>query len=172
VTTDDREALRELYFRLRSEMREKWDRDLPFEELLFDRWERAASLGFGEGASVYHSCYVYGDVSVGDHTWIGPMTLLDGSGGLSIGSYCAISAGTQIYTHDTVDWALSGGEAPYTHAPVRIGDRCYLGPNVVVQQGVEIGDGCVIGACSFVDKDIPAGMLAFGVPCRPVRPAQ
>jgi acetyltransferase-like isoleucine patch superfamily enzyme len=163
--------IRALYEHLRTEMRAKWNRDLPFEELLFDRWGRAASLGFGEGSSIYYSSYVYGDVTVGDHTWIGPSTLLDGTGGLSIGSHCNISAGTQIYTHDTVGLALSAGELPATHAPVRIGDRCYLGPNVVVQQGVTIGEGSVIGACSFVNRDIPPGTLAYGVPCRPRRPA-
>ncbi|MBV9410819.1 MAG: acyltransferase [Acidimicrobiia bacterium] len=161
---------RRLYERLRSEVREKWHRDLPVDELLFDRWERAESLGFGEGSSIYQSSYVYGDVRVGSSTWIGPFTLLDGTGGLSIGSHCNISAGTQIYTHDTVDAAVSAGELPTTHGRVSIGDRCYLGPNVVVQQGVTIGDGSVIGACSFVNEDIPPGVVAFGVPCRPRRP--
>lgn len=164
--------LRDIYFRLRSQMRETWDRDLPLDQLLTDRWERAAWLGFGDGASIYQSAYVYGDVEVGAYTWIGPMTLLDGTGGLTIGSHCNISAGSQIYTHDSVDRVLSAGEKPHSHAPVRIGDRCYIGPNVVVQKGVTIGDGSVIGACSFVDRDIPPGTLAHGVPCRPQRPVE
>ena len=42
--------------------------------------------------------------------------------------------------------------------------------NVVVLGGVTIGDGAVIGAGSVVTKDIPAGYLAVGVPCRPLRP--
>ena len=48
--------------------------------------QRATALGFGEGTSVYHHCYVFGDVEVGEHTSIRPNTLLDGSGGLRIGS--------------------------------------------------------------------------------------
>jgi len=106
-------AMQESYQRLRQDMRERWHRDLPFEELLFDRWERASALGFGERANIYHNSYVYGDVTVGEHTWVGPYTLLDGTGGLSIGKYCNISAGVQIYTHDTVKWVLSGGKAKY-----------------------------------------------------------
>src|SRR5437667_11348420 len=89
-------SLVRLYERLRLNMREHWQRDLPFEELLFDRWERAKSLGFGEGTSIYHNSYVYGNVKVGTHTWIGPYTLLEGSGGLQIGDYCSISAGVHI----------------------------------------------------------------------------
>jgi acetyltransferase-like isoleucine patch superfamily enzyme len=154
--------------RLRSAMRERWQRDLPFEELLFDRWERAKSLGFGEGANIYHNSYVYGDVKVGKNTWIGPYTLLDGSGGLEIGDYCSISAGVHIYTHDTVKWALSGGEAEYEHAPVKIGNCCYIGSQTVVNKGITIGDHCVVGACSFVNGDLPSYTIAFGVPCRHV----
>ena len=60
-------------------------RDLPLDEMLFDRWERARSLGFGPGASIYHNSYVYGDVRVGAGTWVGPFTILDGSGGLGVG---------------------------------------------------------------------------------------
>ncbi len=108
-----RDQLLALYAHLRAETHARWDRDLPFDELLFDRWERARSLGFGEGASIYHSALVYGDVVVGPSTWIGPFTLLDGSGGLRIGRNCSISAGVHIYSHDTVKWALSGGALAY-----------------------------------------------------------
>lgn len=162
------EELRRVRESLAAETRERWDRDLPFGELLSDRWERARRLGFGEGASIYESSYVYGDVDVGAETWIGPFTLLDGTGGLEIGSTCSISAGVQIYTHDTVRWSLTGGTAGPDLAPVTIGDRCYIGSQTVVAKGVSIGDGCVIGACSFVNRDIPPGAVAFGIPCRQV----
>lgn len=162
-----RASLVSLYADLREVVRKRWRRDLPLEELLFDRWERARSLGFGEGASIYHNSYVYGDVSVGRHTWVGPHTLLDGSGGLSIGEYCSISAGVQIYTHDTVRWALSGGRQEYERAPVRIGNCCHIGSHSVIAKGVTIGDHCVIGACSFVNRDIPEYTIAVGAPCRP-----
>jgi acetyltransferase-like isoleucine patch superfamily enzyme len=158
--------LQRLYDSLRTEMREQWDRDLPFYELLFDRWERARSLGFGEGASIYHSSYVFGDVAVGPKTWIGPHTILDGSGGLSIGANCSISAGVQIYSHDSVAWAVSGGAAEYERSAVSIGDNCYIGPQTVVARGVTIGEGCVIGACSFVNRSVPDDSLAAGTPCR------
>jgi len=158
--------LGELYRERRSEMRSAWDRDLPFDELLFDRWERAQALGFGADSSIYHMSYVYGDVSVGEHTWVGPFTVLDGTGGLRIGAYCSISAGVHIYTHDTVDWAISGGRAQPRHGPVTIGDCCYIGSQVVIAQGVTIGDHSVIGAGAFVNHDIPALSIAAGVPCR------
>lgn len=159
--------LRELHARLRDETRQRWNRDLPLEEMLFDRWERARSLGFGKGTSIYHSSYVYGDVHVGENTWIGPMTVLEGSGVITIGSNCSISSGVQIFTHDSVQWALSGGKAAYEKAPVTIGDCCYIGSQTVIAKGVTIGDHCVIGACSFVNEDIPPYTVAAGAPCKP-----
>lgn len=162
--------LRELHGALRDEMRARWHRDLPLEEMLFDRWERAKSLGFGPGTSIYHSSYVFGDVRVGENTWIGPLTVLEGSGGLTIGSNCSISSGVQIFTHDSVQWALSGGKAAYDKAPVTIGDCCYIGSQTVIAKGVTIGDHSVIGACSFVNQDIPPYTIAAGVPCRPRGP--
>ena len=115
---------------------DKLNRSLPINELLLDRWERAKRLGFGEKTSIYNSSYVFGDVSVGKNTWIGPFTVLDGTGGLSIGSNCSISAGVQIYTHDTVEWAISGGRSEYEYASSKIGNDCYIGPNSVISKGV------------------------------------
>jgi acetyltransferase-like isoleucine patch superfamily enzyme len=154
---------------LRRRTRERWDRDLPFDELLFDRWERARFLGFGADASIYQNSYVYGDVSVGAKTWIGPLVILDGSGGsLRIGSNCSISAGVQIYTHDSVRRALSGGEADLERGPVEIGDDCYIGPNVIITKGVTIGSRSAVGAGSFVNRDIPPNTIAIGSPARSV----
>ena len=54
--------------------------------------------------------------------------------------------------------------------PITIGDNVWIGGNCVVMQGVTIGDGTVIGAGSVVTRDIPAGVIAFGNPCRVIRP--
>ncbi len=55
-------------------------------------------------------------------------------------------------------------------APITIGDDCWIAGNVTICGGVTIGKGCVIGAGSVVIRDIPAGMLAAGNPCKPIRP--
>ena len=141
-------------------------RTLSFGDYFVDRWEKARLLGFGHGASVYDSAIVLGNVSVGDNTWIGPFVVLDGSAGLSIGSNCSISAGVQIYSHDTVRWAISGGVAGYEHMGTVVEDNCYIGPNAIVAKGVVIGRGSIIGANSLVLTSIPADSKAVGNPCK------
>lgn len=149
--------------------RARFQRVLPFGDVVVDRWEKAEMLGFGSGSSIYDSCLVLGDVQVGGNTWIGPQVVLDGSGGgLKIGSHCSISAGVQIYTHDTVKRSLSGGSAELDKAPTRIGDQTYIGPNAVVVKGIKIGSQVVIGANSLVLDDVPDGAVVFGTPAKVV----
>lgn len=53
--------------------------------------------------------------------------------------------------------------------PITIGNNVWIGAQVCVLPGVTIGDDSVIGAGSVVTKDIPAGVLATGNPCRVIR---
>ena len=135
------DELTRLFKQLRDDKKNRFDRVLPFGEYIVDRWEKARYLGFGEGSSIYDSAIVFGDVKVGKNTWIGPFTILDGSGGLTIGDNCSVSAGTQIYSHDSVRWAVSGGEQGYEYGQTVIEDNCYIGPNTVIAKGVTMGSG-------------------------------
>lgn len=112
--------------------------------------------------------WILGDPAIGDDVWIGAFTVIDGSGGLSIGHGCDISAGAQIYTHSTVERCVSDRALPIQQAPTRIGRNVHIGANAVVLMGVDIGDFCVIGAGSIVKEGTiaPAYSLLVGVPAR------
>jgi acetyltransferase-like isoleucine patch superfamily enzyme len=149
-------------------MQQKFHRSLPFMELLINREKKAKLLNFGVGTTIHDSSHVYGNVKVGKNTWIGPFTILDGSGGLTIGSNCSISAGVQIYTHDSVHWAISGGVEDYEFNNVIIEDNCYIGPNVIIQKGVTIGKGSIIGANTFVNKSFSLNSKIVGNPAKKI----
>ena len=55
------------------------------------------------------------------------------------------------------------------NADIRIGNNVWIGAMVMILPGVTIGDHSVIGAGSVVTRDIPAGVVAVGNPCRVLR---
>ena len=164
--SDFYQNLIELHRSLDQAFLDQYSRSLPLADTILDRWERGKNLGFGEGSSIYDSCMVLGNPTVGKNCWIGPSSLLDGSGGLEIGDFCTISAGVHIYSHDNVKQTLSSGKFPIDRSPVTLGSNVYVGPNVVISKGVSIGEFSVLGAFSFVNKSIPAYSIAVGQPAK------
>lgn len=114
-------------------------------------------------------------ITMGDDVWIGYFTLIDGSGGLEIGSKVSISSGVHIYTHDSTvyrqhDLVKDTVNGTHIHrARVKIGNNVQIGANSVVAPGVTIGDNVVIGALSYVNKDIPSNSVAVGAPCKVIK---
>lgn len=155
-----------LHLQLRHVIRTRYNRGLPLQDEICDRWERARDLGFGKGSSLYEDVLVLGAVKVGRDSWIGPGCILDGSGGLSIGHHCSISAGVHLYSHDTVAWSVTGGKAKAPHAATAVGDCCYVGPHTVVAKGVTIGRQSIVGAHSFVNRDVPPRTFVAGCPAQ------
>lgn len=163
------DQLIQAYLNKDDSLRSDFRRSLSFQDAMFDRWERAKRLGFGEGTSIYNSALVYGTVAVGENTWIGPNTLLDGGiAGLTIGSWCAISAGVQIYAHHNVKRMLSGGSLPTYNAPIEIGDCCFIGAQSVIDPGVTIGNHCLVACNSFVNKPVRSYTIVGGTPARKI----
>jgi acetyltransferase-like isoleucine patch superfamily enzyme len=112
--------------------------------------------------------WILGDPDIGPDVWIGAFTVIDGSGGLAIGSGTHVSSGAQIYTHSTVSRALSGGRSPIDRRATRIGDECHVGAGAIVLMGCQIGSHCVIGAGSVVLEGTTADAysLIVGNPAR------
>lgn len=162
------EELQELHADLFGAFKQQFDRSLPFTDEVFDRWERAKNLGWGEGSSVYDSAYIFGETAVGKNTWIGPFTIIDGSGGLVIGDNCTISSGVHIYTHNNVKQTLSGGKLPIDRESVSIGSCTYIAPQTVIAMGVTIGNHCIIATNSFVNKNFPDNSIIAGNPAKQI----
>lgn len=130
----------------------------------------AGDVDHGLPANPYNPhAWISGDPVIGPGTWVGAFTVLDGSGGLTIGAGCDISSGAHIYTHSSARRCVSGRAFPTVdQAPVRIGDRVFIGANAVVQMGTTIGDGAVVAAGAVVTGDVPAMTVVAGVPARAV----
>lgn len=112
-----------------------------------------------------HAWFV-GEPEIGANCWIGAFTVIDGSGGLMIGSGCDISAGAQIYTHSTVRRVLSGGAHPIERAPVVIGDCVHVGAGAIILMGCTVGDHSIVAAGAVLPQHtvVPPWSVVKGVP--------
>jgi len=81
---------------------------------------------------------------------------------ISIGDNSIIGYNATILTHEFL-------VKEYRKGPVEIGAGVLIGSNVTILPGVRIGDGAVVGAGSLVNRDIPPGALAAGVPARIIK---
>lgn len=109
------------------------------------------------------------NTNLGDNCFLNVNCKLMDSGKIIIGNNVFIAPNVSLITEEhamDVGQRLAGLE--YTH-PVTIGDNVWICTGTIVLPGVTIGDNCVIGAGSVVTKDIPAGSLAVGNPCRVIR---
>jgi acetyltransferase-like isoleucine patch superfamily enzyme len=120
-------------------------------------------------------CWITFNPSIGEGTWVGAFTLLDGRGGLTIGRGCDISCGVQILTHSTVRRCLS--ERKYGEIdcmPTVVEDHVFVGSNAIILMGCHIGHHSIIAAGAVVIErtTVPPYSLVAGVPARVVRNLQ
>ncbi len=114
----------------------------------------------------FYFCYGR-HITVGDGTYINMNCNFIDDGQIEIGSRVMFGAAVTIAT---VGHPVKPDMRGYMYTdPVKIGDNCWIGANVVICPGVTIGENSVIGAGSVVVKDIPANSVAVGNPCRVVR---
>ena len=110
------------------------------------------NIEIGENFYANHNCVILDDAKVvfGDNVFLAPNCTF-------------ATAGHPL----DIQQRNQGLEYAY---PITVGDNVWIGAGVTVLPGVTIGAGSVIGAGSLVNRDIPAGVLAAGNPCRVIRP--
>lgn len=86
---------------------------------------------------------------------------------IRIGDGCLI--GPNVVIRDADDHEILPAGSGMTVGEVHIGDRVWIGTNVIILKGVTIGTDSVIAAGSVVTRDVPPNTLVAGVPARPVR---
>lgn len=134
-----------------------------------------AALTLGTGATIAPNVSLRNAdrITIGAGSKIGEHAFLwagDGSGRITIGEDCRFGPGVFVTASDyglMPDQPIASQSR--NEQDIVIGNDVWLGANVFVAAGVEIGDGCVVSACSSVTKSLPPGSVAVGVPARIVR---
>lgn len=78
---------------------------------------------------------------------------------ITIGENTLFGEGVKLYDHNHQYSDQKIEHQKFTTAPINIGKSCWLGSNVIVLKGVNIGDNSIIGAGCIIYKDIPANSL-------------
>jgi acetyltransferase-like isoleucine patch superfamily enzyme len=111
-----------------------------------------------------------GSIEIDDFSNIGSNCRIATPGGkLHIGQYvmiaafCYIGGGNHKVDRTDIPMAKQGYE---TRGGVIIEDDVWIGANTVISDGIKIGRGSIIGACSYVNREIPAYSIAFGSPAK------
>lgn len=136
-------------------------------------WSRRLG-SFGINANIYPSVQIYSPkhVRVGRNAVINGFVHIWGAGGVEIGDDSLIAAHTVITSQTHTVHALRDGQLyrdTLEVRPVRIGANVWIGSNVTILPGIEIGDNSIVAAGAVVTKSVPSNILVAGVPARPVK---
>jgi acetyltransferase-like isoleucine patch superfamily enzyme len=114
---------------------------------------KGESIILHEGVNIGSNCRIASQTKIE----IGASTLIAGYSYIGPGNHTRTEAGSYI----DGEMQLKGG--------VSIGKHCWIGTRATILDGVQIGDGAVVGAHSLVVEDVPAGAVVAGTPARFIR---
>ncbi|HEX6499593.1 MAG TPA: acyltransferase [Micromonosporaceae bacterium] len=134
--------------------------------------ERARFLGLPETVRIRDRVKIVSpeNLELGEYCWVGENTVLDASGGLSVGAHTSIGLNCLVFTHSS--WLANmmlenrSGSDLIERKPVRIGKGCFIGGNSVILPGVTIGDFVTVNPLSVITRDVPDYCLVSGNPAR------
>lgn len=112
-----------------------------------------------------------GDITLGDHVNIGFYSEIFSGSSVTVGPHGLFAAYTYLVGggHEFARADVPVIEQERPSRGITLGEDVWLGAGAKVMDGVTIGDHVVVGAGAVVTEDLPAGVVALGVPARVVR---
>lgn len=125
-------------------------------------------IELGKNVVIYSNCEIRNPtkLKIGNGTIIGNNAILDARAGLELGENVNLSSNVSIWTlqHDYRDRDFAC--TPEHFGPVKICDRAWIGPNVIILHDVTVGEGAVVAAGAVVTKNVPPFTLYGGGACQ------
>ncbi|HEY5627214.1 MAG TPA: WcaF family extracellular polysaccharide biosynthesis acetyltransferase [Nitrospira sp.] len=128
-----------------------------------------AKMGAGSGVHASVKVWFPGNLSIGEHSGIGFDSVIYNLDKVEIDDFVSVAQRVHLNTgtHDYSDPAFT-----LVAKPIVIKSGAFIGTDTYVGPGVVIGEMAVIGARSVVTKSMPAEMVCYGHPCRPIKPRE
>lgn len=115
-------------------------------------------------------CTVSKDSTIGAHSYLGRnchVSKTDIGRYVSIGNNVSIGNGEHdLRRVSTASMFYDDGYSILTELDCTIDADVWIGVDAIIRRGVHLGHGCVVGANSFVNKDVPAFAIVVGSPAR------
>lgn len=160
---EERERAKDLVFQLNNTRPSQRQERTAIVEKLF------GSVGKNPWIESPFNCDYGYNISVGDNFYTNTnCTILD-CAKITIGNDVLIGPNVSFYTPNHAMDPAERKAGYECSLPITIGDNVWISGSVSILPGVSIGDNSVIGAGSVVTKDIPANVVAAGVPCKVIR---
>ena len=97
---------------------------------------------------------------LGEETDIGAFVYINAKAGVVVEDGVQIGAGTKIYSISTID---------NKKGRVLLKKKCKIGANSIIMPGVTVGENSIVGALSFVNRDVPNNVVVCGVPAKVIK---
>jgi len=135
------------------------------------------SIEIGDHSRIDDFCVVSGNVRIGAYCHITPMCLLaGGEPGVDLSDFCTLAYGVKVfsqsddYSGETMVNSLIPKKFKNEYmAKVRIGRQVVVGAGAVIFPGVDVADGCSIGAMTLVNKSTFSWGIYVGNPARRIK---
>lgn len=126
-------------------------------------------IRIGTNSKIVGPLYITGTLEVGESVWIGKNLTIHGNGHVLINDNCDIAPDVMFVTggHEIGNVIRRAGTG--FNKNIEIGKGSWIGTRSTILGGVTIGDACVVGACSMVNKDITNNIVVGGIPAKTIK---
>ena len=106
-------------------------------------------------------CQHVENLSMGENVDIGAFTYLNAKHKIIIEDHVQIGSHCALYTVSTIDGKKG---------TISLERNSRIGSHTIIMPGITVGENSIIGAFSFINRDVPKNVLAYGVPIKIIRP--
>ncbi|MDG4654633.1 acyltransferase [Chryseobacterium arthrosphaerae] len=145
------------------------------ENVVIDPTTSINNVKIADNVKIAKLCSIYGSeknqLEIGESSYVGMFSILNGfSRKLTIGKHVSIAQNVNIMTDSGPNASEEMQKIfPLISGEVQIGDHSWIGANVIIMPGVQLGKFCVVAANSFVNKSFPDYSMIGGNPAKLIK---